>query len=122
MTAPSPPLVDVIAEAIADHGQELDQTACPTGYCICNERFATDEDHAAHQARTVLDALTEAGGVEWGVQWAGEDGVTEYQPSDKATVASAMRADIAWAKRQALKTVVDGTLVSRITGPWTATG
>ena len=56
--------------------------------------------------------------TEWGVQWAGEDYVTEYQPSDKATVTSAYKADIAWARRNAIRTPPKGELVSREVTAW----
>lgn len=122
MTAATPPLVDVIAEVLAyEHCKRVNPKADHPimGY----HTFHPDQrEHLRgvqmDVARAVMAAISEAGIVEWGVQWAGEDGVTEYEPSDKATVTSAMKADVAWAKRNALKTVTDGELVSRITFPW----
>lgn len=79
----------IIAGVIAAHVAELDQTACPTGYCVCNERFATDDEHAAHQAAAVMAALTEAGTVEWGVRMNGEGAQIEPKPSKSAAYQSA---------------------------------
>lgn len=60
-------MTEIIEAAIYEHSPELDQTACPTGYCTCNQKFATDDELATHQAAAVLAALTAAGTVEWGV-------------------------------------------------------
>lgn len=60
---PTPPLVDVIAEANEAHGRIISQSLHQK--CICGWiGKAFGFDHASHQARAVLDALTKAGGVE----------------------------------------------------------
>lgn len=105
MTASTPPLVDVIAEANKAHEPEFDMAGdCYTGYCSCGQSIPYS-GHAAHQARAVLDALTKAGCVEWG---------TEYGPNDVEVSDSRQRAEL-FSKNHG-----DRPTVSRFTGPWTA--
>lgn len=40
--------------------------------CACDRTWKPAEDYAAHIARSVLAALTEAGTVEWGVRRVGQ--------------------------------------------------
>lgn len=53
-------MVSIIAAVLAAH------KFTRTGHCECGARvhpFALPEDVAAHQARAVLDAISEAGGI-----------------------------------------------------------
>ncbi|WP_343317751.1 hypothetical protein AAFM46_10905 [Arthrobacter sp. TMP15] len=84
--------------------------------------------HMLDDLESILDDFADAlaahpdnSATEWGVQWNGEDDVTEYEPSDKATVTSAFKADIAWAKRNVIRTPPKGELVSRQVTPWERT-
>lgn len=95
MTASTPPLVDVIEAAIYK-ARWVDNFGKETV-------LATDEAIA----RAVLDALTEAGGVEWSV--ATRDGVT---PAVAVTEESARR----------MSAVRGRVLITRTVGPWERAG
>lgn len=79
-------------EIVFNHGREDNQ----------------NQSYAAHQARAVLAALGEAGGVEWGVQ---------YQTHIEPVVRTYHSKAIALAM---LEDDDSEALVFRITGPWTA--
>lgn len=70
MTDSTPPLVDVIAEALAAHRPNVTVEWCGAEGCEWNLPWGTvspterRDAQTAHQARAVLDALTKAGGVE----------------------------------------------------------
>ena len=111
MTAPTPPLVDVIAAALVEHSGDRTQPhfwLC----CGCGADWPVDgpyvsditATHAAHQARAVLAAIEQAGSVQYGVK--GEGRVKEYGRDRR-------RAQLAARGRGA-------AFISRLTLPWTA--
>lgn len=97
MTAPE--LVELIAEALLsiELGRAFDRNEDMVA-------FKEDLEACRMDARAVLDALTEAGTVEWGVG---------YPSGYTAIATSEGRA------REYLAESLDGTLVSRLTLPWT---
>ena len=101
MTAPD--MESIIAAALLAH------PVTRTGHCECGARvhWATPENVAAHQARAVLTAISEAGAVEWGVKWAYLSEMyperTDWKESREAAQASLD------------KSFADGVVVSRIT-------
>lgn len=105
------PLVDVIAGVLAGH-QWYDSTNELDGIrfgCTCliddegNETALLSESPAAHQARAVLAAISEAGAVEWG---------TEYGPDDVEVSISQQSAE------KFSRNHGNRPTVSRIAGPW----
>lgn len=104
MTASTPPLVDVIESALVKH-REVQVALYPDYYnCACGYR--SEAQPTTHQARAVLDALTEAGGVEVQFGVKGEGRVKEYGRDRRSAQLDA--------KRRRAK------LVSRVTTAWTA--
>lgn len=78
MTASTPPLVDVIAGVLREHEEVYWNHDTRDVRCICEHYFGKipgtfDARLRAHQARAVLDALTKAGGVEWGIRYGDGD-------------------------------------------------
>lgn len=126
MTAPTPPLVDVIAEVLAEHTLHYivpaDMNPAPGSKwhveCDCDWTHLADEyrpgeiAHAAHQARAVLAAISEAGTVEWGVRWAGDARQNARRPTrcDSAQEAAELVRD------QVIPHMWE--VVSRLTFPW----
>ena len=57
-----------IARALDEHEPELDQTACPTGYCSCGDKFSSDAALMEHRVDAVIAelALVEDRGVTLG--------------------------------------------------------
>lgn len=96
MTAPD--LVEIVAEALlsVELGRAFDRNEDMVA-------FKEDLEACRMDARAVLDALTEAGTVEWGVAWkgAGPDGVLVFDSEEDA--------------REAVEL---GGLLSRLTLPW----
>lgn len=72
-------MVSVIAAALLAHASRIEEhgTERPDGrhdwndqlVCACGAWPDNAEAHAAHQAAAVLAAISEAGTVEWGVDW-----------------------------------------------------
>lgn len=113
MTAP---VESNIAAALVEHVRIISHSLHQE--CLCGwvgEVLAYD--HAAHQARAVLDAISEAGAVEWGVAWTSVENDPGFDPlgainrgaaiaaADRLTTLSSDKCDPAYA-------------VSRITLPW----
>lgn len=90
-------MVSVIAEVLAEHQLAMGTNRLGgnnTALCVCayrTEGIAIFTNlHAAHQARAVLAAISEAGNVEWGV--AGPNGyVNEYETEADARLQIATR-------------------------------
>lgn len=108
----TPDLGEVVAGVIREHvvGWQFDGRRSRLE-CDCGAEVIAG-DGAAHQARAVLDALTEAGTVQFGVRWhvGGCSGINRCTSKRHA-------------ERQAAKLVESGheaVLVSRLTFPWTA--
>lgn len=105
-----PDLVEVIQSAMLAHAADWEASGDYGEHawleCKCGETWDVKDEaaaHLAHQARAVLDALTEAGTVEWGVAWkgAGPSGVLAFDSEEDA--------------REAVEL---GGLLSRLTLPW----
>ena len=90
-------------KALADRWGQMDEVGFTAASFILN---------------SIIDANPDNTTTEWGVRWAGDDDVTEYQPSDKTSVVNAFTADIAWARRNHIKTPPKGELVARQVTSW----
>lgn len=82
MTAPDMGMENLIAEVLAGHlvGGESEGMGDFTFLCTCgyDEGIGSDWEEAgkliaAHQARAVLQAISEAGTVEWGIRYGDGD-------------------------------------------------
>lgn len=117
MTAPD--MESIIAAVLLAHAPRIVYYSAEEGHVSCHGcdgNWASFDGFYTHQARAVLDALTEAGGVEWGVFRITDAPV--MRPFDEAKFATKTAAEV-FIKLGFLERVAK-TLEprSRITGPW----
>lgn len=107
MTASTPPLVDVIAEVLAGHRLSPVGNWCLSDGCAWSSQNhgQLHADIAAHQARAVLTAISEAGSVEWGVQLS--ESFTENHHGSRRGAEEAAKE-------------TGSHVITRVTLPWTA--
>lgn len=106
MTAPD--LVSVIEAALIPHDAKVVYYSADEGHVECHGcdwKGPSFTGFAAHQARAVLAAISEAGTVEWGVHVGGQE--KPYTYDSEVSASGDAKCNCC-------------TLVSRIAGPWTA--
>lgn len=121
MTASTPPLVDVIAEALYRNDVHFPGELHPP----FSELPTRVKNDYVHEARAVLAALTKAGGVEWGWEYQSIIGgdynkrITRNWGGDRPLTREEAEAHVDAMNKNTRRPGV-ARLITRVTGPWTA--
>lgn len=116
-----PPLVEVIADVLLNHRAIVSEWTYAT--CNCDVTSRDTAQHAKHQARAVVAAISEAGAVEWGWEYqsiiGGDYGnrITRNWGLDRPLTREESQAHVDAMNKDTKRPDV-ARLVSRITGPW----
>lgn len=110
----TPNLVQTIAVVLHWHSIGIDPQRNNAPVCTCGEVLTDLDNPEEHQALEILEAISKAGNVEWGVAW---DGLT-IDPMQAVSLEAAKATAVR------IGTISnDGNppyAITRFAGPWTA--